>query len=184
MTPYAIHITGASGSGVSTLGRALAARTGAVQLDTDDYYWLPVKPDYTQKRLIPERLALLDAAMADAGARGWILSGSISEWGKPLVPRFRLVVFVRTPVDIRLQRLRAREIARYGADAIAPGGERFEAHREFVAWAKDYDAGTAAGRNLAKHEAFLAEMTCPVVRVDGARETEILVEEVMRVLGR
>ena len=35
MAPYAIHITGASGSGVTTLGRALAAATGAVQLDTE-----------------------------------------------------------------------------------------------------------------------------------------------------
>ncbi len=182
MTHYAIHITGASGSGVSTLGRALAARTGAAPLDTDDFYWLPLKPDYTHKRPIPERLAMIQDAMAKAGARGWILSGSISDWGKPLVPWFRHVVFVKSPTEIRLARLRAREVERYGAEAISPGGDRHRAYREFVEWAADYDGGKVAGRNLARHEAFLAAMTCPVVRLDGSLETGALVEEVLRVV--
>jgi adenylate kinase family enzyme len=36
-----VLITGASGSGTTTLGRALAARLGFAFLDADDYYWLP-----------------------------------------------------------------------------------------------------------------------------------------------
>jgi adenylate kinase family enzyme len=92
-----IHITGASGSGVSTLGKALAAATGAVQLDTDSFYWLPVEPLFTQKRPAEERLRLISDAFADAESRGWILSGSISDWGRPLVSLFDMVVFVRTP---------------------------------------------------------------------------------------
>jgi adenylate kinase family enzyme len=39
----AIHITGASGSGASMLGRALADRIGALHLDRDDFYWAPVE---------------------------------------------------------------------------------------------------------------------------------------------
>ena len=48
--PLAIHITGASGAGTSTLGRALATATGTVHFDTDDYYWAPVEPKYSVKR--------------------------------------------------------------------------------------------------------------------------------------
>jgi hypothetical protein len=39
------------------------------------------------------------------------------------------VVFVVTPRAIRLQRLRAREAMRFGADAVAPGGWRHQKPR-------------------------------------------------------
>src|SRR5258706_16262164 len=102
------HITGASGSGVSTLGRALSQRSGADQLDTDDFYWLPTEPRYTTPRDVSGRLRLIEEAIARASGRGWILSGSIGDWGAPLVPLFQLVVFVRTPTDVRMERLRQR----------------------------------------------------------------------------
>jgi adenylate kinase family enzyme len=177
-----IHITGASGAGVSTLGCALAAATGAVQLDTDDFYWLPTKPEFSQKRPVEDRLRLLHDAFALAGSRGWILSGGIGHWGAPLVPLFELVIFLRTPTAIRLARLHAREIARYGADAIAPGGERHAQYVEFLDWAAGYDTGTVVGRNLAQHEVFLANLTCPVLRLDGTQNTEALVASIIAAL--
>lgn len=45
-----IHIFGASGSGTSTLGRAVAARLGYAFLDADDFYWLPTDPPFREKR--------------------------------------------------------------------------------------------------------------------------------------
>src|ERR671927_257397 len=121
MPPPQLHITGASGAGVTTLGHALADRLGAVQLDTDDFYWLPVEPRYSAKREPEERLALIRRAMSDAGARGFILSGSIGTWGDPLIPCFRHVIFVTTPTELRLERLKRRETEMFGAEAIAPG---------------------------------------------------------------
>jgi adenylate kinase family enzyme len=174
-----IHITGASGAGVTTLGRALAEAMGAAHLDTDDFYWLPVKPDYSRKRPAEDRLRLLHDAFEAAGTRGWILSGSISKWGEPLVPEFDRVVFLRTPAAIRMERLRAREIARYGAEAVAPGGERHRAYVEFLNWAADYDAGTLAGRTLARHEQFLAALACPVLRLDGTKPKDELVAQAL-----
>src|ERR1700733_3293004 len=109
MPSSAIHITGASGAGTTTLGRALAERTGAVHLDTDDFYWMPVEPAYSVKRPEEERSALILRAFEDTGSRGWILSGSIGDWGAPLIPYFALVVFLRTPTELRVARLRARE---------------------------------------------------------------------------
>lgn len=41
-----IHITGASGSGTTTLGRALAQALGWRYLDADRYYWLPTSPPF------------------------------------------------------------------------------------------------------------------------------------------
>jgi adenylate kinase family enzyme len=182
MTPFAIHITGASGSGVSTLGRALAERTGAEQLDTDDFYWLPIEPRFSLERPLEERLRLLETAMNGAGPNGWILSGSVGLWGAPLLTRIKLAVFVRTATAIRVARLEARERARFG-DAIDPGGPRHENHKWFIQWAADYDTGTKEGRHLAQHEAFLAKLSCPVLRIDGAQPIERLVDQVITALG-
>ena len=64
---HIIHIYGASGSGTSTLGSALCAALGFTFMDTDDYYWLPTEPLYTQKRDRAERITRMrqDIARAD-----------------------------------------------------------------------------------------------------------------------
>ena len=54
-----IHILGASGSGTSTLGSALARRLGVKHADSDSLYWLPTNPPYTTPRPPGARQALL-----------------------------------------------------------------------------------------------------------------------------
>ena len=56
-----------SGSGTTTLGRALAGRLALAHFDTDDFYWLPTDPPYQAARPMPDRLQRLEAAL-DAGA--------------------------------------------------------------------------------------------------------------------
>jgi hypothetical protein len=58
-----IHVVGASGSGTTTLGRALAKRLGCRHLDTDDVFWLPSDPPFRYVRDRGERQALLGAAL-------------------------------------------------------------------------------------------------------------------------
>ena len=178
--PPRIHVTGASGCGVSTLGAALARRLGCAQFDTDDSYWKPTDPPYRESRPVAERLALIEAAI-DAATAGWVLSGSLDGWGDPLIPRFGQVVFLTAPTELRLQRLAERERRRYGA-AIDPGGPLRAHHLDFMAYAAGYDTGvftsTLTGRHLARHEAWLARLPCPVLRLDGAQPTEALVEMV------
>jgi len=183
MKPLAIHITGASGAGVSTLGRALSERTGATQLDTDDFYWLAVEPRFSRERPVEERLRLIENAIDVAGPKGWILSGSIGFWAEPLVPRITLVAFVQTATAIRAARLEARERALFGG-AIDPGGARHENYKRFIQWATDYDTGTKEGRSLAMHEAFLARLACPVLRMDGAEPPEVLADLVIQALEK
>ena len=106
---HRIHILGASGSGTTTLGRALAARLQCPHFDTDDYFWLPTDPPYTQRRERTERAQLL---MDDVTAHdSWVVSGSLCGWGDVAIPLFELVVFLSIPQDIRMARLRQREHA-------------------------------------------------------------------------
>ena len=62
--PARIYIVGASSSGTTTLGAALAERLDARHLDTDSFFWEATDPPFTTKRPVEERLALMEAAMA------------------------------------------------------------------------------------------------------------------------
>ena len=125
---------------------------------------------------MPERLDLLARALA--GAPRWVLSGSLTGWGDPLIPRFDLVVFLHVAPETRLARLLQRERQRFGAD-IEPGGRLHEQHRAFVEWARGYDRPDFDGRSLAGHRAWLAALPCPVVEFDGTTPLEELVAQLV-----
>jgi len=170
-----IHLMGASGSGVTTLGRALAGRWAQPHHDTDDYFWLPTSPPYRTTRPAADRLRLMREMFLPR--LDWVLSGTVTGWGDELIPLFDLVIFVTAQRDLRLQRLYAREAAHFSTDAVVPGGWRHEETEAFVEWASHYEAGDRDGRSLAKDEAWLAALPCPVVRVDGARPIAELVDQ-------
>ncbi|MEL6167165.1 MAG: hypothetical protein AAFR35_00645 [Pseudomonadota bacterium] len=175
-----IHITGASGSGVSTLGRALAGELASQAFDTDDFYWVPTDPPFTEKRLVAERIALMEQVFLPRG--DWILSGSLHTWGGPIMERVTHVIFLTLPASARLARLRARERTRYGA-RIAPGGDRAESFRAFLDWAMSYDEGDEGpSRRREAHEAWLETLVCPVIRLTADVEPDALVTQALTAL--
>lgn len=163
--PDRIHIFGASGTGTTSLAVAIATRYGHRHLDTDDFYWMRTDPPYREVRPPEDRLALLRRSIRET--HSWVLSGSLCGWGDPLIPAFELVVFVTVPTAVRLARLGAREIERYGRHAIAPGGDLHGAHLAFLEWAGRYDTGGLEMRSRAMHETWLATLPTAVVRLDG-----------------
>jgi adenylate kinase family enzyme len=177
-----IHLTGASGSGTTTLGAVLAQALSLPHLDTDDFYWLPTDPPFSRKRPMPERLECLLAAL-DAAPHGFVLSGSCCGWGDPLRARFDHVVWLGLPAEERLDRLERRERARFGAAALAPGGAMHEPHREFMAWAARYDEGGLEVRSHARHAAWL-EGCRSVQRLDGRLPLSLGVARVLAGLPR
>jgi len=176
-----IHITGASGAGVSSLGRALVNALSIPHHDTDDYLWQPTSPPYQKMRERADRLRLMHEMFLPRAE--WVLSGSLAGWGDAIIPAFDLVVFLTTPREIRLRRLQAREVTRYGADAVAPGGWRHKETAEFLEWASQYDDGDLASRSLAMHQAWLAALPCPVLRLDGSRPLSELAAEVSHAIA-
>ncbi|MEX5729667.1 adenylate kinase family enzyme [Rhodovulum iodosum] len=166
-----IHITGASGVGCSTLARALADRLASQSFDTDDFFWRPSEPPFRVKRSRDSRVALMEEVFAPRG--DWVLAGSLMGWGDALIPRLTHVIFLTLAPGKRLARLRRRERRRLGA-AIAPGGALEADHRAFLDYAMGYDAPDFTGRNRLKHELWLAELSCPVIRLDAAPPVEEL----------
>jgi adenylate kinase family enzyme len=175
-----IHVLGASGSGSTTLGGALAAHLGVPQVDADRVFWLPTDPPFTHRRPRRERLAVLARDLPADG--DWVFSGSAIGWATPLEPVYDLIVFLRLDPTERMARLRAREAARYGA-RIFPGGDMAQASAAFFAWAAAYDTSGPAQRSLAAHEAWLTHQTAEVLRLDSAMRVEGLVASVLRRVG-
>ena len=176
-----IHILGASGSGTSTLGEALARSFDYLHLDTDDYFWEPTTPPFQQTRAPQRRQALLGVAL-EAHPR-WVLSGSLCGWGDIFIPRFELVIFLYVPQAIRLARLRAREERRFGTAALAPGGAMYATHVAFMQWAAAYDAGGDDMRSRRRHEQWLAALPCPYIRFEGPLTVEEHVTQLEHVLA-
>jgi adenylate kinase family enzyme len=168
--PTKILITGASGSGTTTLGRALATRLGCAFHDADDYYWLPTDPPFQRKQDPGIRLARLLQAWENASTA--VLSGSVMNWGVELEDSFSLIVFLTVAAEIRVKRLRERETRRLG-----------HADPAFLAWAAQYDEGPPEGRSRSKHEAWLARRSCAVLRIDGDTSTEWRLARVLGALG-
>jgi adenylate kinase family enzyme len=178
---HRIHVFGASGSGTTTLGAEVAAALGARFLDADAYYWFPTDPPFTHKREPAERVAMVEGDVD--GVDDWVLSGSLCNWGDPLLERFTLAVFVYLEPDLRMARLAERERARYG-DRIRPGGDMHESHRAFMDWARSYDHALAPVRSLDLHERWMPRLRCPVLRLDARLPVEELRDRVVaRALG-
>ena len=172
-----VCITGAPGCGVTTLGAALAARIGAVHIDTDDHYWVATDPPYREKRDVPERLRRIGAEQARTGR--WVVTGALEGWAESAMREAELIVFLEVPTALRLERLRQRERTRFG-DALLPGGAMHETHQEFIAWAAENELGTQPGRSRPRQERWLAGVTRPVLRLDGIRPIADLVAAILR----
>ncbi len=170
-----IHIVGASGSGTTTLGRALADHLKWSHFDTDGYFWEPTDPPFTEKRETPLRQQLLIDDLTTH--ESWILSGSLCGWGDVAIPLFELVIYLWIPPEIRLERLRQREYERYGK-RIMTGGDLYEQSQAFLDWAASYDDGDLDMRSRRMHEEWLRTLPCPIICFEG----EYAIEEQIDVL--
>ena len=175
----AIHILGASGSGTSTLGRALAEQLACNWIDTDSIYWEQTNPPFQIKRPYEEYVRLMEEAIQSNP--DCVISGWLGRSGDVLISRFQLIVWLHTPTELRISRLKAREFAHFG-ERILPGGDMHENHQAFLDYAKQYDDGGMAIRSYARQKEWLEQATCPVMELDGCRTTESLVAEVLQKL--
>ena len=112
----------------------------------------------------------------------WVFSGSALKWATPIEPFYDLIVFLQLKPLVRMQRLRRREAARYGA-RLEPGGDMAGASAAFLAWAEAYDTAGLEQRSLMAHEAWMATQIAPVLRLDSSKPIDALVLAVLAQVG-
>lgn len=77
-----------------------------------------------------------------------------------------MVIFIYTPKEIRIQRLKDREFQRYGVE-ILPGGKMCEQSKTFLEWASLYDEAGLEVRSKILHEHWMSNLECPILRIEG-----------------
>lgn len=100
-----------------------------------------------------------------------IISGSLVDWGDELIPLFTLVIRLKTATDIRIERLKRREYEHFGS-RIEIGGDMYEDHQEFLAWAAAYDHGDINMRSKAKHDEWQKLLQCKQITLDGSMDVK------------
>ena len=174
-----IHIFGASGSGTSTLGRKICNELGYKFMDTDDYFWLPTNPKYTNKRPAQERLNLMKKDIDES--TNVVISGSLTDWGDELIPLFTLAIRLETDTKLRIERLKIRERNAFGS-RIDKDGDMYQKHLEFIEWAKAYDNGDINMRSKIKHDEWQKLLSCKILFLDGSNDLSDNFSEVLKML--
>ncbi len=154
-----ILITGASGTGTTTFGKYIATQHKWNFIDVDDYFWLPSKPPYENKRDTKERLNLILNKIDKYKSN--VVSGSVMNWGKELEDSFDLIIFLYVETSIRVSRLKEREIIKLGY--INP---------EFIKWASEYDNDPKCSRSYTKHKEWLSHRKCKIIKIEDNLTTE------------
>lgn len=174
-----IHIYGDSGSGTSTLGKALQKQLHYTHLDTDDYYWEATNPPFTVKHPIDKRLSLLKRDLSQSS--DIVISGSLCGWGDDLIPYFDLVIRLVAPTSLRIERLKHREFQEF-KERILPGGDMAKEHTKFIQWASEYDDGDLSMRSKALHDSWENLIQVKHITLDSSLPVEKLIEDIIKLV--
>lgn len=167
--PKGMIILGPAGAGKTALGKLAAQKLGIAFLDIDQYIWrndtgIPYTVMYTRD----EKIKRLQSA-ADETTE-FVMAGSMDSFHEYFDPLFRLAVYLTADEKTRIERIHNRELKEFG-NRILPGGDMYETHEAFLKDAAGYDKGTGSC-NSEQHEVWLAQLVCPVLRLDGGDKLE------------
>lgn len=156
--PNGIIIMGLNGSGKSTICRELAGLLNYRRMDVEDYYFLDSDIPYTKSRTQEEvKQLMLDDIKH---YHNYILSSVGCNWGSEIVSTYKLAVLLYAPLEVRLERIKQREIARFG-NRVLDGGDMYESQRRF------HDMVVSRSAEDVRLQA--CSLTCPVLEIDATQ---------------
>lgn len=157
-----IIIFGGSGSGTTTLAQSLAEKLHYEHLDVDEFYWVKTVVPYQIKIARSQRVNNLRRAIE--ANTNVVVSGSLVSWGEYWSSAFDLGVLLYLPQAVRMERLRNREVMRYG-DQLQSDPDLKAQSDEFLDWAKQYDNPNFDGRNIAEHKKWAKSLNCDCLEI-------------------
>ena len=175
-----IVIFGGSGSGTSTLAREVAKKRNLVFLDADDYYWEKTEIPFEIK--IPKEIAIERLKRDFSNHENLIISGSLDTWGSQWDDAFDIGFYISLSHETRMNRLRKREIARYG-EKLLNDPYIIKKSGDFLEWASKYDNPEFSGKSISRHQKWIKRLSFPVYSLDGEKKIKFLVNYVSQIIN-
>lgn len=169
-----IYVFGASGSGTTTLGKKLSLELAIEHFDADDFFWKQTEIPFTQRYSYRHMNQALAARLKERNS--WVLSGCVNSWGDQVVSGSDLFILCKAPTKLRIKRLKQREYEKFGL-RILPGGDMYENHQRFIAWAAQYEEGLQKGRNARIHDKFVDQLSTEALILDSSKPLDKLLDK-------
>lgn len=165
---HRIAIVGANGSGKTTLGRELAKRLGYKHMDIEDYCFEPSEIPYSKARSKEDETYYLLQDMKIYP--NFIFTTANCDYGEPINSFYDLIIYLKAPLDIRLNRVKQRAFDKHG-ERVLPGGDMYEQEQNFF----DY----VATRTMDKTDAFVNSVSCRVIYIDSSQPLSSYVDDLV-----
>jgi len=170
------QIIGASGTGKSTLATFISEQENIKWIDTDHYLW---KDDsFTENNPIELRRIMYQEDIEANSS--YIVSGSVFSWCPEGFADRDLLVFLSLDEDIRMERLRIREIERNGLDAMLLDENGLYTN-DFLEWCKTYwtEEDRSMGGTYAEQLYQMELSKSAVIKLDSSQPVEQLYKGIM-----
>lgn len=162
-----IIIIGLNGSGKSTICRELAHLLNYKRMDVEDYYFLASEIPYTVSRTHEEVQQMIIDDIAKF--HNYVLCSVNCNWDSKITDTFRLAVLLSAPLTVRMERIKHRELTRFG-ERVLEGGDMYELQRRFHAF--------VASRSEREVKEKASLLTCPILNIDATLPIGEIVEKI------
>ncbi|QUG42051.1 AAA family ATPase [Psychrobacillus sp. INOP01] len=166
-----VQIIGGSGTGKSTLAKFISEKENIMWIDTDRYLWKD--ESFNENHPIEKRIEMYEKDMESN--EEYVVSGSVFSWNPNGFSNRDLFVFLYLDEEIRMERLRKREISRDNLKKTWTD-EYGNTTNEFLEWCKTYlkekdktMIGTYAAQS---YEMELSKS--PILKLDSSQSVEEL----------
>jgi len=168
-----INIFGASGSGSTTLARAVSKEFGFHHIDTDDAIWEKTDPPFTKRKSSNESLDYCNKELSIYHKN--VISGSIIGFGESLKSHVDLFIYMNLPLETRINRIKQREQNRF-KERVLPGGDLYAQHLEFLDWVSQYEILDENVRSHKQHMKWLEDVNVPVIIITEEQDLKSLLD--------
>lgn len=170
-------IFGGAGTGKTTLASLFANKTNFKHIDSDDYYWKKTNIPFQEKVPLKERNEKLKIDFYKY--ENVVVSGCMISWGEEWSTAFDLAIFLVLENTKRMERLKKREVERYGHRLFTDKIIKQESE-SFLEFANNYDNPNFDGTTIGLHKSWIEEIQCKVLTLNGESELNENVEKILK----
>ncbi len=170
-----IHIMGASGTGTTSIGAALAKALSYNVIESDFYKWKQTVPAFQEMRPLEESNALLLEQIEKN--KNLIIAGSLH--ANPVTFAYiDLIIYLYAPTRVRMRRIKRRDKL-MGYNSMKQDESVRRNFKDFLWCAKNYDNLAFDGRSKLSQEYVISSCNAPVIRINTNKKFDKIMKELL-----